>query len=452
MDLRKELDDLNKKWGPELYNSIDALARRIRKDGEVDALKKFYEECFHIDDKKALGKFQQIIATLIKEELNDRELISWVATFGDAWKAFLHLDEEILCEFDGGNNFLHLLLANKGVSFDQYFVDRLLPFFQKNIRLFFAKNDEGVTPCDLLKKNPAYIDSGKLDIKSIFESHQQMDAVRSGHWARHWDILLAENSSVLIKTALKEEPALVKEDLSKNEKSLLGVVAAKYRDFLIEQLFFELFQLMQNERENADRIEEIETAFILYAFEFDKPLDKLAKIFSNFYDQNKAIVNKNIVTQAATHIKSRFANTELADHAEKIRQKAIISTILSFFLVGIPFAIYFWLEFNKAIKPSHVHVFEMPASTYARLSSNLRLDNNGNYKPDVSKDPLNSKDELRKVISVQGEEETPLFMADEVKANERLRVLCSSGSQTERFEKNLKSLNPFDRFTVAKVL
>jgi len=238
---------------------------------------------------------------------------------------------------------------------------------------------------------------------------------------------------------------------------LVEAVDHRYQDRLAEQLVINMCTLLSrgdlDGDEKLDRQIEIEDALIQGYFDEDKPLEDLKTLISSVQQKNKNLDNGDL-RQVALHLKSRFASNEHAEKATELKAKAVRATVLSLVLVGIPFAIYYWREFKKVTEQSPVHVYQMPATTYAKLSRKLTLEKDGSITfKDNDRIFSEDNDHLKRVVSVVKDgDATPLFLADDIKAKSRLRIVCTDGYQADHFKEKIDALNPFDRLTVSTVL
>ena len=454
MNFKEEFEKLKSLWGRDLFSGIDSLAERVVEGNHLEDFQKYYAE----KDRSGDDRLHRVLFKIIDETPNNQELIYWAGTFEDAWRAFLYINKRIECQFEDNENILHLLSRNTEIDYENV-ADRLLPFFQMNIRLFFRENDHGKAPCDLLKENQAYQPGKKFHIKRIFEAYAEYDPVLSHKWDQNWNLLLSVNSPELIQRALKENPALIlsyASEVGEKNKTLLEAVDEKHQEFLAKQLLVKLCKVISsdelNEDERFDRKKEIERNLINWCFVGGDPIGKLKTLTNYVYHEDKNI-NQGVIKAAVFNLKTSFANNTAAEKANELKVKAIVATALSVLLIGIPYAIYYWSQFQKVTKSSPVHVFQMPASTYAKLSSKLEVDKNGKIEVHDDVDIFDNENNLKRVVNVEKKgASSPLFLANDIKKNSRLRIVCSDGEQAEKLRKKIDTLNPFERLTVQTIL
>jgi len=386
--------------------------------------------------------------------------VYWATTFGDAWISFIFL-KKLDYNDDDNKNVLHLLCERKDIDFERN-GDRLKKIIQKNIHLFFQENAQGQTPCEILKNNDAFSEN-YFDLSGVLEPYGEYQDT-GAKWKEVWGRFLPTASDEIIQAAFNLNTALTLScpNMEKNppvhvDKTLFEIVDEKYKDRLIEQAVINLCGLISHGEDTESRVIEIEDALMGGSFEKDDPIGSLQALIKNV-QQKHPDLNANDLKQVASHFKGRFASNKQADKAVELRTKALRATLLSLIFVGIPFAIYYWREFKKVSAESPVHVFTMPASTYSKISGKLTLEKDGSISIVDNLGENNSvfsreHDYLKRAVNIDEEDNTsPLFLADDIKAKTRLRIVCTDGAQTDSFKDKIDELGILDRFTVSTVL
>lgn len=448
----------------------------------------FYErhEIFDNDRTKGLverERLRGLLTLMIKNQSlcqDDTTLLRWAMSYGDAWKALLHVD--IMSVQDGvvfdeeESNVLHLFFAREDINFrkDFYYLKILI---QTNIGLFFYPNVGGLTPYDVLKRNANTskdLLKNNYSIHSIFESKDDLiGMVYVAQWQERWERFLMIATDEMIQYVLNQGALLsIKEQQSyynlyaqldhhisveELKKSLNEMRKNGKNDLepssqcnkMVEQSLIYMAHLLDNENLNDQqkkkRLAHIEEALIQDYFREEKAMnrlrDRLTIILKNEPDINVVSLKKVVGS-----IESRFSKKYEA-LSLSIRKKAIIASLFSVVLIGIPFAIYYWLQYQKTSKEAPVHVFHMPVSTYKKIIRYLDRDDYA-----VAEKVMSDKGNIKRAVHFLGGTQAAFFESKNADDKTILKVVCVAGDQTDNFEAKLDDLSFFDRFSVKHVL
>lgn len=449
----------------------------------------YYEHHEILDADRASGlsertRLRKFIHLMIKSQLHRQDgstLLKWALTFGDAWKALIY--DDLLSTAEGNelfnedqSNVLHLFFAREDIDFTQdfYLIKELI---QTNIGLFLKPSANDLTPYDVLKQNRTIAESSLNNLYSlpaIFESRDDLiGSVYVGQWQKRWEKFLMIASDEMIQFVLNQGVALSVDENGQHyclygeldHSSSLAELTQLFKKIheegdkdhefspqcnkMVEQSLIYMANLLGNEgidkQERNKRFTHVQDALMKDYFKKEKAMDHLKDRLNIILNENPDINQENL-KKVVGCLESRFGK-KYEDISEALRKKAIISSILTVLLIGIPFAIYYWAQYKKSCKAAPVHVFHMPVSTYKKIIRYLDRDYHH-----VAEKVMSEKGNIKRAVEFLGQFQAAFFESKDADNKTMLKVVCTAGVQTDNFQEKLDELSFVDRFSVKQVL
>ncbi len=487
-NLKEEINKLITRVKLISAHEFDIFLETYGSPEDIEYILGFYEQHKISSNNRTDGlserrRLHGLIGAILKSGLcraNGSSILQWVATYGDAWESLAYVDLLVNEDFEKfgeeESSVLHLLFSREDIDFysDMFLIKRII---QYNLGLFFKPNNNNISAYQIFKNNkaiPRDLLQSHYAVTNFFEDEDGLnDMGLSGQWQRRWETFLSIADDEMIQRLLNENVALsigindgsitlfeeIDHSVSIDSlvKQFKKMHKTKYKrrkhselcNKMVEQSLIYMANLLaddtQDNEEKKKRILHVEDALMRGYFQNENTIadlkDRLVTILKENPDINQANLKKVVAS-----IENRFSK-KYEEISKTLRKYALISTVLSVLLIGIPFAIYFWLQYKKSWQEAPVHIFHMPASTYKNLVQHFNRDD-----PNPEIKVMSEKGNIKRTVQLLNDPQTPYFEVENIPNKTKLKVVCQAGQQTKAFQEKIQDLPLLERFTVTNVL